>query len=676
MGNRPMPVRSLLRPAIRLAMALGAATLLIAGLALPDAAGEPGNYGYGGTGTTVSNAYVTVKAQDDYFDPDILRVAVGTTVEWTNTGRNPHTVTADDGSFDSGNMDPGVEWSHQFTEAGVYRYYCKYHGAKGGQGMAGIILVGDAQLPGPAGEVGPGREPVPSAPGKTIRVPQDVATIQGAVNEAQPGDMVLISPGTYHEAVQVLTPYLTIRGTDRNTVILDGGLTMANGIHVIDADGVAVENLTVAHYALNGVYWTGVNGYLASYVTAYANGDYGIYAFDSVWGRFEHSYASGSPDSGFYIGQCYPCHAVIDDVTAVGSALGYSGTNAGGDLWIVNSEWRDNMAGIVPNTLDSEKLAPQRELMIAGNWVHDNNNAQAPADRLQWPSFGVGILVAGGRGNEVTGNLVEDQATFGIALLPNLDANLWLTQDNSVTANVIRSSGRGDLALGAPSGGGDCFAGNQFSRSVPPAIEQISGCGAVLGRSGGGEPGATYGLLLRFAEALNGHNKTGDWRTQPAPPAQPQMPDAATAPITLAVPETVLPGPHTVRSMASLEALAASAPTTTATSATITPEVTVLGFPLASSFFGILIGLYGYIFPFMLYTAWVVIALWDLLRREDVAGGARLGWMAGVLVVPLVGPVAYYLAGGSPIPRSARWLLVAGGLVVYVALAVLGFVLA
>jgi plastocyanin len=686
MRNRPPPVRSLLR----LALVLGASAMLAGGLAtgpLPStpmvAAGEPGNYGYGGTGTTVTSAYVTVKAQDDYFDPDILRVAVGTTVEWQNTGRNPHTVTADDGSFDSGNMDPGVEWSHQFTQAGVYRYYCRYHGAKGGQGMAGIILVGDAPLPGPAGNVGPGREPVPSAPGKTIRVPQDSPTIQGAVNQAEPGDMVLIGPGTYHEAVQVLTPYLTIRGTDRNAVILDGELKMANGIHVIDADGVAVENLTVAHYALNGVYWTGVNGYFASYVTAYANGDYGIYAFDSVWGRIEHSWASGSPDSGFYIGQCYPCHAVIDDVTAVGSALGYSGTNAGGDLWIVNSEWRDNMAGIVPNTLDSEKLAPQREVTIAGNWVHDNNNAQAPADRLEWPSFGVGILVAGGRRNDITGNLVEDQATFGIALLPNLDANLWLTQDNTVTGNLVRRSGRGDLALGAASGGGDCFSRNDFARSVPPAIEQLSGCGGVLGRSGGGEPGATYGLLLRFAEALNGHNQSGDWRTQPAPLAQPQMPGAATAPITLEVPETVLPGPHIVRSLDALERLAATGPGTsaqpgaaTAASATIGPEVTVLGFPLASSFFGILIGLYGYVFPFMLYTAWVVIALWDLLRREDVAGGARLGWMAGVLVVPLVGPIAYYLAGGSPIPRSARWLLVVGGMAVYVALAVLGFVLA
>ncbi|HVD88057.1 MAG TPA: hypothetical protein VNB91_04045, partial [Jatrophihabitantaceae bacterium] len=79
--------------------------------------------------------------------------------------------------------------------------------------------------------------------------------------------------------------------------------------------------------------------------------DYGIYAFDSADGLFEHSYASGSPDSGFYIGQCRPCDAVIDQVVAERNALGYSGTNAGGNLQIVRSVWRDNWAGIVPNTL-------------------------------------------------------------------------------------------------------------------------------------------------------------------------------------------------------------------------------------------------------------------------------------------------------------------------------------
>ena len=101
-----------------------------------------------------------------------------------------------------------------------------------------------------------------------------------------------------------------------------------------------------------------MHGYRGSYLTAYNNGDYGVFAYDSDWGQFDRSYASGSPDSGFYIGQCNPCHAVVTGVLAEHNALGFSGTNASGDLAIVNSEWRYNMSGIVPNTLDSERLAP------------------------------------------------------------------------------------------------------------------------------------------------------------------------------------------------------------------------------------------------------------------------------------------------------------------------------
>ena len=70
--------------------------------------------------------------------------------------------------------------------------------------------------------------------------------------------------------------------------------------------------MTARNYTGNGFFWTGVDGYRGSYLTAYRNGDYGIYAFDSVNGQFDHSYASGSPDAGFYIGQCFPCDAVID----------------------------------------------------------------------------------------------------------------------------------------------------------------------------------------------------------------------------------------------------------------------------------------------------------------------------------------------------------------------------
>ena len=77
----------------------------------------------------------------------------------------------------------------------------------------------------------------------------------------------------------------------------------------------------------------------------------------------------------------------------------------------------------------------------------------------------------------------------------------------------------------------------------------------------------------------------------------------------------------------------------------------------------------------MLLTAWVVLALWDLLRREDLASRRRLGWMAVTIVVPFIGPVLYFAFGGSSIARSPRLMLVAGGLVVYLALAALGFLI-
>src|SRR2546425_3468207 len=405
-----------------------------------------------------------VSAIDNAFDAQVVHIQPGQAVRWTNNGHSPHTVTADDFSFASGRVEPGGSFSQTFAAPGVYSYYCTYHGAPG-IGMTGVVVVGNATFSSVGGPVGPGREPLPTGFERTVRVPADFPTIQQAVNHAKPGGMVLIAPGVYHESVLVTTPFLTIRGEDRNRVVLDGRNRLPNGIHVIEADGVSIENMTARHFVLNGFQWTTVFGYRGSYLTAYDNGDYGLYAFDSQYGEFDHSVASGSPDSGFYIGQCNPCHAVITDVLSERNALGYSGTNAGGDLAIVNSEWRDNVAGIVPNTLDSEELAPQSQVLIAGNYVHDNNSTTADTKSLEYPTFGIGILVAGGEDDTVTGNLVEDQASYGIAVLPNLDKQIWVTSGNRVTNNVVRRSGRADLALGAPSVGGDCFSDNEATTS-------------------------------------------------------------------------------------------------------------------------------------------------------------------------------------------------------------------
>lgn len=85
---------------------------------------------------------VMVEVIDSAFEPEEITIAPGTTVVWEQTGSLPHTVTADDGSFDSGDMSQGDSFSYTFKEEGTYPYYCVYHGGPGGQGMAGVIIVG------------------------------------------------------------------------------------------------------------------------------------------------------------------------------------------------------------------------------------------------------------------------------------------------------------------------------------------------------------------------------------------------------------------------------------------------------------------------------------------------------------------------------------------------------
>src|SRR5512132_2840723 len=71
----------------------------------------------------------TVKALDNVFAPEIVRVAVGASVEWRNDGNTLHTVTADDGSWGSGDLASGDEFTQTFEQPGVYRYYCRFHGS-------------------------------------------------------------------------------------------------------------------------------------------------------------------------------------------------------------------------------------------------------------------------------------------------------------------------------------------------------------------------------------------------------------------------------------------------------------------------------------------------------------------------------------------------------------------
>ncbi len=65
-----------------------------------------------------------------------LVIGVNNSVTWTNNDKAPHTITASDKSFDSGNLNQGDSWSHVFTTPGTYHYSCAYH-----PWMQGTIVV-------------------------------------------------------------------------------------------------------------------------------------------------------------------------------------------------------------------------------------------------------------------------------------------------------------------------------------------------------------------------------------------------------------------------------------------------------------------------------------------------------------------------------------------------------
>ena len=394
----------------------------------------------------------------------------------------------------------------------------------------------------------------------TLTVPDDFATIQEAVDAAAPGALILVKPGTYQEAVQVTTDNLTIRGLDRNEVVLDGNFELDNGIRILGAKGVAVENMTAMNYTHNGFFWTGVDGYRGSYLTAYRTGDYGVYAFDSINGQLDYIYAAGSPDAGVYIGECYPCNAVVDHVVSEHNGLGYSGTNSGGNLILVNSIWRFNRAGIVPNSGSYELCYPNRETTIVGNEVYSNNQADTPAIDVALLAMGNGILVAGGVKNVIERNLVYDHDKSGIGTVPFLEedpndsvptpeewdtpcaeqkqqtpvdpggAILWDSQQNRVQGNVLSDNRVADLLVASAGSDvstlGNCFSGNTVTTTRPNNLETLAPCDAV--GSGDWKDGE-YDIVSWLAEV---HPPSVDWKTASMPDLQVQenMPDAETAP--------------------------------------------------------------------------------------------------------------------------------------------------
>ena len=322
--------------------------------------------------------------------------------------------------------------------------------------------------------------------------------IQDAVDASGKGDTVAVRPGTYHEGVIVdghKHDRLTIKGSrddPTRTKLIQRGLHGApaqNAIAIAGADGVRLTGLYARDFKSNGFYVANADGYTFDHLIAERDGEYGLFAFNSIGGSMTNSSAYYFNDSGFYVGQTpvqrHPKRTKISHVTAYLNVLGYSGTN-GKYVDIENSNWFNNGDGIVPNSLDSERFPPDAENRIVGNRVFWNNfdyyqgapfrqrKTVVEEGEIPYP-VGVGILLFGGRNNLVANNQIFGNWLAGFAMLDAFQLKNPAARpllDNVISNNAFGLGGTDrngrDLAYDG-GGSGNCFSDNQGVTSVFPA---------------------------------------------------------------------------------------------------------------------------------------------------------------------------------------------------------------
>lgn len=110
----------------------------------------PGMASAGGGGGSISpcagfGAGSFIVMLDSCFEGTAHFVPTDNTIAVSNGGELPHTFTAVDGSFDSGQVLPGDTFEFTIDKPGIYEVFCTLHGTASGQGMAGVLVVGEAE---------------------------------------------------------------------------------------------------------------------------------------------------------------------------------------------------------------------------------------------------------------------------------------------------------------------------------------------------------------------------------------------------------------------------------------------------------------------------------------------------------------------------------------------------
>ena len=357
------------------------------------------------------------------------------------------------------------------------------------------------------------------AEAKTIHVHKG-QSIQAAVDRAKPGDRIVVGPGTYREtgtpcpaasaqtcAVAIQKNGIKLVGapSKRHPVVLrarkgqDAGIEVGKprtGDCLADASQrlhrSLIGGMTVRGFDDFGVLLLCVDHWRITRVRAIDNGEYGTFPSHTTIGRLDHSFASGSNDTGHYIGQS--SHARVDHNVAKDNVSGFELENSS-HIRADHNVATGNTGGILSFTLPNLDVKSNSDNRIDHNRISSNNRKNTcvePDDTVCDVPPGTGILMVATDRNTVDANKVTANKSYGIAVANycvalNVSASDCAALDidadpdnNHMIGNTAKQNGKApdpsvpsvftvDLAWDT-TGTGNCWSGNHAGTTFPSPL--------------------------------------------------------------------------------------------------------------------------------------------------------------------------------------------------------------
>ncbi len=265
--------------------------------------------------------------------------------------------------------------------------------------------------------------------GKTIKV-EDGNLIQDAVIKAEPGDTILVYPGTYNETVYVDKDNISMIGVieDSEWPVLDGKKTL-NDAFLYSGNGFTVENFKIINYKGNGVMGQAGNNFVIRNNHIIDAGIYGIFPEFGTNGLIENNVLTGIEDAAIYVGMSDNIHVANNEV--FGNVAGIEIENSRHAIVEDNMVY-DNSGGILAFITPGLPIKTAYDVIIRNNFIVDNNhvNFAVPGSIVAGVPSGTGVIIMAADEVTLEDNIIRNNKNAGVVITDHGSfANMSLDPD-------------------------------------------------------------------------------------------------------------------------------------------------------------------------------------------------------------------------------------------------------